>query len=221
MITSDTPNSPSGEFQPQQGAAHRPLPVYRSFKTVSALKIADIEEQRPQVQDGRSGQSAWPCFLHFEDHTWAPRLMPSDWVAKHRPQVGGYWVQYEDGYESFSPAKAFEAGYILAADWGPRYQQDPKYTVDPATGRRINGDTRRPVPDDEPTMMFRAKDAMALEALHAYRYALAAQAEEASRTSLDPRTAQQLAATLESVDERIAAFRAFREAHQDVLRNPT
>lgn len=25
--------------------------------------------------------------------------------------VGGYWVEYEDGYVSWSPAKAFEDGY--------------------------------------------------------------------------------------------------------------
>ncbi len=33
------------------------------------------------------------------------------WMAKHEPQVGGYYVVYEDGYTSFSPADAFEKGY--------------------------------------------------------------------------------------------------------------
>lgn len=32
-------------------------------------------------------------------------------MAKHKPVAGGYFVVYEDGYESFSPAKAFEEGY--------------------------------------------------------------------------------------------------------------
>lgn len=27
--------------------------------------------------------------------------------------IGGYYVQYDDGYESWSPAKAFEEGYTL------------------------------------------------------------------------------------------------------------
>jgi hypothetical protein len=35
-----------------------------------------------------------------------------DFFAKHNPQVGGYLVIYADGYMSFSPAKAFEDGYV-------------------------------------------------------------------------------------------------------------
>lgn len=35
----------------------------------------------------------------------------AEWVEKHQPQVGGYFVQYADGYQSYSPAKAFEEGY--------------------------------------------------------------------------------------------------------------
>ena len=34
-----------------------------------------------------------------------------EYVAKHKPEVGGYYVVYEDGYKSFSPAGAFESGY--------------------------------------------------------------------------------------------------------------
>jgi hypothetical protein len=33
------------------------------------------------------------------------------YLKKHRPQIGGYFVLYDDGYMSFSPAKAFEDGY--------------------------------------------------------------------------------------------------------------
>ncbi len=33
------------------------------------------------------------------------------YMAKHNPEVGGYWVRYADGYESFSPCEAFEEGY--------------------------------------------------------------------------------------------------------------
>lgn len=35
------------------------------------------------------------------------------WMKKHDPQVGGYFVRYTDGYESYSPADAFEAGYSV------------------------------------------------------------------------------------------------------------
>ena len=34
-----------------------------------------------------------------------------EYVAKHKLEVGGYYVVYEDGYKSFSPASAFESGY--------------------------------------------------------------------------------------------------------------
>lgn len=33
------------------------------------------------------------------------------WGQKNRPHAGGYFVRYADGYTSFSPAGAFEAGY--------------------------------------------------------------------------------------------------------------
>ena len=39
-------------------------------------------------------------------------IVPLDgFVQKHNPQSGGYYVRYEDGYESYSPAEAFESGY--------------------------------------------------------------------------------------------------------------
>ena len=40
----------------------------------------------------------------------------SEFMAKHNPQLCGYLVEYEDGYMSFSPAKAFENGYDLVPD---------------------------------------------------------------------------------------------------------
>jgi hypothetical protein len=37
----------------------------------------------------------------------------AEYLQKHKPRVGGYYVRYADGYESFSPAQAFEEGYTL------------------------------------------------------------------------------------------------------------
>lgn len=34
-----------------------------------------------------------------------------EWLDKNKPEVGGYYVVYQDGYASYSPAKAFEEGY--------------------------------------------------------------------------------------------------------------
>ncbi len=58
-----------------------------------------------------SGQGA----LLFEDpghHETTPIVNVSqEWLDKHKPEIGGYFVVYEDGYQSYSPAKAFEEGY--------------------------------------------------------------------------------------------------------------
>lgn len=39
-----------------------------------------------------------------------------EWFMKHQPETGGYFVVYDDGYESYSPAAAFEGGYSRVAD---------------------------------------------------------------------------------------------------------
>lgn len=75
------------------------MPRYRSHKTVWALKIKEIrwDGATPILVPEESGYAAFPVTL--------------DYVQKHNPQVGGYYVQYKDGYKSFSPAAAFEEGY--------------------------------------------------------------------------------------------------------------
>jgi hypothetical protein len=77
------------------------LPKYRSHKQVWALKIKEIGAP---YADG----SAW---LTPEDGRYARFAVDGAYMSKHVPHVGGYYVQYEDGYRSFSPAKAFEDGY--------------------------------------------------------------------------------------------------------------
>lgn len=42
-------------------------------------------------------------------------------MEKHKPFPGGYYCLYPDGYESFSPAKAFEDGYRLGVN--PSYDR--------------------------------------------------------------------------------------------------
>lgn len=76
------------------------LPEYQCFKKVWALRILGIS---------LGGE------LGFEE-PYAPKLMPREWLDKHNPEVGGYYVVYGDDYESYSPAKAFEEGYTLLRD---------------------------------------------------------------------------------------------------------
>jgi hypothetical protein len=72
---------------------------YVCHKHVEAAKIVNI------IHDPQDGQ----FILCFEDGK--TYKAPSAYHAKHTPQVGGYFVRYADGYESYSPAKAFEDGY--------------------------------------------------------------------------------------------------------------
>lgn len=77
-----------------------PLPEYVCHKHVWALKIKAIST------DEAVGALLTPCEVGFAD------IRVSDaYMRKHAPVVGGYWVRYRDGYESFSPAKEFEDGY--------------------------------------------------------------------------------------------------------------
>ena len=85
----------------------RQMPKYKCHKEVWALKIKRIA---PNLTDG-SGLTDGSAFLDPEDEGFAPFRVDAEYMRKHNPQVGGYYVVYADGYKSFSPAQAFEEGY--------------------------------------------------------------------------------------------------------------
>jgi hypothetical protein len=76
------------------------MPRYQSHKQVWALKIAGLGEVM-----GDGSRTMVPA-----DEGYAPFVLDGAYCIKHNPQVGGYYVVYADGYKSFSPAAAFEAG---------------------------------------------------------------------------------------------------------------
>jgi hypothetical protein len=76
------------------------MPKYRCHKVVWALKIRDV---------GLGPQGL--ILLYFEDANYPPVHKSAEWEIEKRVESGGYYVVYEDGYASFSPAKAFEEGY--------------------------------------------------------------------------------------------------------------
>ena len=84
----------------------RELPKYRCIKEVNALKIAKVEREA----DGGAT-------LRFNLARYAPIKTSPAYVAKHDPQAGGYFVVYRDGYQSRSPADAFESGYVTKEQW--------------------------------------------------------------------------------------------------------
>lgn len=109
------------------------LPRYQCHKVVRAAQIVWIEPaERPTLDelekilnettehvveiasDGSvsvAGDKA--ATLVFEGHPKRSLAVDSAYMQKHKPRLGGYFVVYDDGYTSFSPAEAFEAGYTL------------------------------------------------------------------------------------------------------------
>lgn len=80
------------------------MPRYQCHKKVWALKIRSITPQG----DPRDG-----AYIEPADEGYGLVLVDDAYMQKHRPMVGGYYVVYEDGYKSYSPAEPFESGYHL------------------------------------------------------------------------------------------------------------
>lgn len=76
------------------------LPRYRSHKIVEAAIIATVITTPPGL------------VLALPDGTTVTRSVTAEYMSKHSPIAGGYFVRYnDDGYESWSPFHAFEQGY--------------------------------------------------------------------------------------------------------------
>lgn len=80
---------------------HGDLPLYLCHKEVRAVKIKAIRYS----PDNRCALLI-PC-----EDDFAPITVECAWIVNHEAQPGGYFVLYQDGYTSYSPAEAFEQGY--------------------------------------------------------------------------------------------------------------
>lgn len=96
----------------------REMPRYKCHKEVWALKIAKIDVHHPTIQEledilNEKYDSGFPAMATITpaEEGYAPFQVDQNYVLKHKPEVGGYYVVYKDGYKSFSPADAFEDGY--------------------------------------------------------------------------------------------------------------
>ena len=83
------------------------MPKYQSHKRVWALKIKSIKRDG----EGENRDSDGSAMITPVEEGYAPFRVEFDYMHKHKPEAGGYYVQYEDGYKSFSPAQPFEEGY--------------------------------------------------------------------------------------------------------------
>lgn len=74
------------------------LARWQSSKRVLAGKITEVVEAGCYVQEA-------------DGETAVLRTYETNMTARFTPGVGDYWIIYPDGYQSLSPAKAFEEGY--------------------------------------------------------------------------------------------------------------
>lgn len=104
-----------------------PLPRYQCHKVVEALKIEAIT---PAPSSG--------ALIHPADTRYPPFRVSTEFMMKHQPRPGGYWVRYDGGaYESYSPAKPFEEGYTCIDGI---YPPPPAAPIEPQMSTSINSD---------------------------------------------------------------------------------
>lgn len=86
------------------------MPKYRCHKEVRAMKIS-------RVMRGADGGYGAVIELVMPVETYKVSDftvdVDHDYIKKHDPAPGDYYVVYRDGYCSCSPAEAFENGYTL------------------------------------------------------------------------------------------------------------
>lgn len=88
--------------------ASQEMPMYVCRKKVWALKIEAVEFEANSAEDGTA-------IIRPADYGYAPFVVSREYMERHKPVAGGYYVVYEDGYQSFSPAEAFESEYTPVA----------------------------------------------------------------------------------------------------------
>lgn len=92
------------------------LGEFKCHKIVRAAKIMAIEPNA-MIEEDKHGQPVGdPSIVGYSiDMEGAGERVAAfvsvEWVGKHQPKAGGYFVVYEDGYASYSPQAAFENGY--------------------------------------------------------------------------------------------------------------
>lgn len=89
----------------------RELPRYRCTKEVGALKINKIVFDATLAQrEGRGTDGS--ATLYPEEKGYAPFAVTREWLERHQPKAGGYWVLSADAtVNSFSDSISFEASY--------------------------------------------------------------------------------------------------------------
>jgi len=96
--------------EPDRASAAREMPKYKCHKEVWALKIAKLELDLT-LAAAENRETTGGAWITPSDEGYAKFHVDAEYMRKHKPHGGGYYVVYADGYKSFSPAAAFEEGY--------------------------------------------------------------------------------------------------------------
>jgi hypothetical protein len=99
------------------------LPQWKCHKVVRAAKILTMTLPPEALQDlpnmGTNARAYYPASLELEGGF--TREVEAEWMTRNRKTaVGGYFVEYDDGYTSYSPAHAFETGYTKISEQAPQ-----------------------------------------------------------------------------------------------------
>jgi hypothetical protein len=124
------------------------MKTYKSHKIVKAAKITGCAyyalTELPE-------DSTLIAELHLSDgetravtHGWMKKQAGEGYagIDAERDLVGGYFVAYPDGYTSWSPAEAFEDGYIEMANATSDTVYDPKDGALPVAGYKPQTQTK-------------------------------------------------------------------------------
>lgn len=96
-------------METSQAMGSKPLPQYQSHKKVGGLKIREVVYYRSEPGAETDGSGV----LSFIEEGYGKRKVSVEYMRKHKPKAEGYFVVYEGGYESWSPADVFEEGNTL------------------------------------------------------------------------------------------------------------
>lgn len=79
---------------------------WQCHKVVSAARILSITRTR---EDG--ARLLLLATEHLEPGSHDLVEVTPEWIDQRSAYAGGYYIVYDDGYTSYSPAPPFEAGY--------------------------------------------------------------------------------------------------------------
>lgn len=82
-----------------QAVTQKEMPRFKCHKEVWAIQIKHVVDLTEVI------------FITPVEQGFAPFQVDREYMKKHNPQSGGYYIVYSDGYKSYSPAIPFETGY--------------------------------------------------------------------------------------------------------------